>query len=294
MQLFVKDLTVIDSSYLCAERGMVGESWIVDVVLIGGLDQQNMVLDFGLVKKRLKALIDLEVDHKLLIPTEHHGVQVVGKANGMSSVSMETDKGYYALHAPNQAVAQVSASHINEGTVRDHLLRLLPKVLPDNVEQIELTLRPEEIPTPFYHYSHGLKKHDGNCQRIAHGHRSMIEIWLNGIRDAQLELEWAQRWQDIYLASTEDQSSFSQLEMSQWQPRISDESHYSFQYRAEQGLFELSVPKSRVELIETDTTVELLAEYILNTIKAEKQLDKPLKIYAYEGVGKGAIAQDDD
>jgi 6-pyruvoyl-tetrahydropterin synthase len=70
MQLFVNDLTVMDFSYLCKKRGMVGESWIVDVVLNGDLNEESMVLDFGHVKRDLKRLIDLHIDHKLLVPVE--------------------------------------------------------------------------------------------------------------------------------------------------------------------------------------------------------------------------------
>ena len=44
MNLFVNDLTVIDASYLCEKRGMVGESWILDVVMHGDLNEMSMAI----------------------------------------------------------------------------------------------------------------------------------------------------------------------------------------------------------------------------------------------------------
>ena len=68
MKLFVDNLTVIDCSYLHPHYGVLGESWICDLVLEGALDSQSMVMDFGQVKKQIKQAIDGWVDHCLLVP----------------------------------------------------------------------------------------------------------------------------------------------------------------------------------------------------------------------------------
>ena len=50
MKLFVRDLAVIDSSYLCERRGMVGGSWLVDHRDERLAQRDGMLLDFGRVK----------------------------------------------------------------------------------------------------------------------------------------------------------------------------------------------------------------------------------------------------
>ncbi|MFQ2319100.1 6-carboxytetrahydropterin synthase [Aeromonas caviae] len=292
MKLFVRDLTVIDSSYLCERRGMVGESWLVDIEMSGELNEMSMLLDFGRVKKLIKSIIDEEVDHKLLVPTECPLVHVHALDNDESTVDLLRPGRAIHLRCPAQGFAFIPAPQVDKESVTRYLLGVLAKRLPGNIKDLSLTLRQERIEGAFYHYSHGLKKHDGNCQRIAHGHRSPIEILVNGERDEELEFNWAERWADIYLGTEEDRVALGELALSERAEASLKEgnAHYiGFKYVAPQGLFQLAMPAAEVEMIDTDTTIELLAHYIAREVK--KQVgDKFVKIVAYEGVGKGAIA----
>ncbi|GIU10119.1 6-carboxytetrahydropterin synthase [Shewanella morhuae] len=286
MQLFVKDLTVIDFSYLCTKRGMVGESWIVDVLLEGGLDEQNMLLDFAKVKRTIKQTIDMVADHRLLVPTACSNVRWQQQGD---RVWMDFDSllGPMHLACPSQAFALVPSEQIDLSSVNAFLQKALRETLPKNVEGITLTLRHEILDTPYYHYSHGLRKHDGNCQRIAHGHRSPIHIFENGHPALKWDQYWAKRWHDIYLGSEEDLVSVDSLSLSA-QTRVCDDMHYGFHYQAPQGDFQLAIPKNCCDLIPHDTTVELLADFIATTLVAKVPTSQ-FKVVAFEGVGKGAI-----
>lgn len=275
--LFVDNLTVIDCSVLDPQRGLIGASWIVDIALLGELDQQSMVFDFGHVKKRIKQIIDETVDHKLLVPLQYANTHVQ-TTNGITHLSFTDQHGQAIEHvSPDDALCLIDTPAIDHAAVIQFLDAKIMAELPDNVSGLELSFRQEDDYAFYYCYSHGLKKHDGNCQRIAHGHRSRIQIWENGDRSRTWENRWSDQWQDIYIGSEEDVVQ-------------RDEQRTRFAYDAPQGHFELELNNERVYLIDSDSTVECIAEHIAKCLK-QAHPESSLRVKAFEGVGKGAIAQ---
>lgn len=286
MQLFVNDLTVIDFSYLCTKRGMVGESWIVDLTLHGELDEQNMVLDFSKVKKQVKRIIDDTVDHKLAIPSQwqHTLVTHIDNTDYIKVEFKQQSGAQISISSPDDAFCFIDAPSVTMEDVILHLASVIKPQLPSNVQKVELSLRAEDISGFYYHYTHGLKKHDGNCQRIAHGHRSKIQIFENGMKSPKLEKLWSSKWADIYVATEEDVVDAPQLEFLDL-----GEQQIGFKYESSQGKFELAMEQAAVYVMPVDTTVELIAQYIADKLKTEIP-ENSYKVIAYEGVAKGAIA----
>ncbi len=275
-RLFVEQLSVIDCAYLDAQRGLVGESWIVDIELDGALDDQSMVLDFAEVKKRLKRALDGSADHTLIVPLRYPGLELERRDGRISLNFRGPEAGPIEHHAPPQALTLLDAERVDSDSLAAHLQPILAREVPANVARVGLRLRHERIEGAYYHYTHGLKKHAGYCQRIAHGHRSRLEMRLGGHRDAALEAAWAQRWRDIYLGTREDL-----LQRQNGRLR--------FAYRAAEGEFELELPESRCDLLEGDSTVERIAEFLAARTAAEHP-GRDVEVRAYEGVMKGALA----
>lgn len=273
--LFVDQLTVIDCAYLDADRGLVGESWIVDLELEGDLDAQSMVLDFGEVKRRIKHAIDAGPDHTLLVPAQHPALHWEAQGE-QPALSFNSARGRIRHASPRCALTLLPVETVSAEALGRYLVEQLQNLLPGNAQQLRLQLRPEIIDGAQYHYVHGLKKHDGACQRIAHGHRSRLLIEVDGVRDPALEAVIAADLADAYIGSEEDRVG-------------GDGDHEHFAYTAPEGAFRLELPAEHCRLIPADSTVECIAEWLADTAQAQRP-GREIRVRAFEGVNKGALA----
>lgn len=274
MYLFVDQLTNVDFSFLDVKRGIVGETWLANVGLGGSLDPSGMICDFGAVKSAFRVWLDENLDHRLAVPTRSPALTYTLEQDYIH-LQWQSDIGAITMSAPIQAVALIPVTTITPESCVDWVVESVQHCIPEQVSNIDLNFTVETIPGAYYHYTHGLKKHHGNCQRIAHGHRSSIAIWRDGERDNQLERQWAEQWRDVYLASQEDILA-------------QDSEYYTFGYQAPQGTFKLQLPKDRCYLISTETTVENIAAHIHSVLQQNNPNSK-IKVKAFEGIGKGAM-----
>ena len=276
MRLFVDNLTNVDFSYLCPARGLVGETWIAHLELEGELDHQGMVCDFGIVKKAARQWLDSEMDHRLVVPKNSEHISIFSGEYGLE-IQLDSTPGKISVKSPEQAFCLAEVGSVTPHNMAHWCEEKLKECFGHGVSRLVVRFTEEDIHGPYYHYSHGLKKHDGNCQRIAHGHRSKIQIWRNGELCTQSMTDWAEGWKDIYIGTQMDCVR-------------KDDTHTSFAYQAAQGAFELTLPTSCCYFIDQDSTVENIALHIATQL-ATQHPGEQFTVKAYEGWSKGAIAE---
>lgn len=283
MKLFVKNLTHVDLSYFCPVRGVLGESWQADLVLTGKLNDESMICDFSIVKKKVKQWLDANLDHTLAVPAEHPSTDLSVLEDERVRFAFTHESGqHFECKAPSQAISQLPVTEITADNAAAWVEAQILDLLPAELEAISIRFHTEATEEAQYQYSHGLKKHDGNCQRIAHGHRSVIEIYRNAERDRALEADWATRWQDIYLGTEDDLIGIIEEQGIRY---------HHFSYVSGQGLFELITPSTQVYMLDCDTTVESLASHVAKQL-AKENVGDLIEVHAFEGIGKGAIFED--
>ena len=90
------------------------------------------------MKKNLKRLIDEYVDHKLLVPAEYSGSEVIhdDDSEQVETRFTCTDGRSIMLHCPAEAYAFVYSDEINMESVGVYLKEVLATHLPENVDNL--------------------------------------------------------------------------------------------------------------------------------------------------------------
>lgn len=275
--LFVEHISNLDFSFIDVDGQLTGQSWAVDLLLQGDLNEQGMLIDFGDIKKQLKADIESLWDHKLLVPAKRHGLRIQS-ANEVS-LRWNSPLGDYAYRGPRTGTYFVETEQLCKTMLEQHLQQwLLKKWQSQHIQKLSLRFREEQSDHAFFQYSHGLRLHKGACQRIAHGHRSKLNVFTKSGYCKTLSKALAQKLKNAYFVDKHTLKDTSQTQGT-------------LGYEAPEGYYELSLPKIQMIEIQSETTIENIAGALLQCQLLKKdQMSQIVAVQAYEGWHKGAIA----
>ncbi len=277
--LFLQRFTVLDFAYLAPQQGFQGESFHVSAELEGELDHQGFILDFGPAKKLLKAIVDESLDHKLVLPNHP---DLVGTAKGFRFADLE-------YHPPHEAIAVVENPEVTIAALEALLQTEAVEKLPANVKSVRFFLQQEGrfFHEPNFRYTHGLRLHEGNCQRLIHGHRNPIEVWLAGERQTKLEEFLALEWAGVHFAHAATVLNLSDLDMTVGRRQEKNPQQAELGYESPQGEFWARFPASKLVVLEQEPSIENIARLGWQRLIAEGA-PKEICVVAYEGINKGS------
>ncbi len=292
--LFYKHATVLDYAYLDDHKGVVGGALIVNAEFIGETDEEGVVYDFSYAKKKVKEIIDLECDHRLVAPA--HLVQT---KNGISKLEYKYgfNEELMTYECPEEGICQIPYAQVSKANIEAHLETLILKEMPKTVTAVKIELVEEVLPEgkPVFHYTHGLKEHYGNCQRLFHGHQNTVDVFINGDQVAELEEHLAKdvfKGNVHFLLWDNVSNKYEVLKYTDGQPavgRFPEIPKVEIQYESSQGIFKGSLPGRAIYFMDEETTVENLSIHFAKLVKSTCDLDDIVTVRAYEGIAKGSI-----
>lgn len=283
--LFYKNVTVLDFAYYSSEGKIVGDAFRVDIFLSGKKNDEEMILDFSLVKKQIKKIIDDICDHRLAIPKK------LTKKESLS-ITVEEDDFYYK--APEEAFYLLDAEVYSSEALARQLEKTILEQVPKNIDKVELSFESEAEKQSYFHYTHGLRDHGGNCQRLFHGHRNTVRVFLDHKREKGLESwlsenEFQSNVHFCYWDNVQNKNEFSDVQKRDLQiGRTSSNSLVHIAYESNQGYFEGKLSPREVYFMPTETTIENLSYNFAQIIRRNKQISSEIEVWGFEGIGKGA------
>jgi 6-pyruvoyl-tetrahydropterin synthase len=269
--LFLRDFSVLDYAYFDPRLGLQGESLYVSAALEGELDAQGFIFDFGPAKKLLKKIVDERLDHKFLVP------------KSLSSLSAPGEN--FEYEAPLEAIERIDSDSVNREALEAFLEQEARAVMPPNVRRVRFHLRedPRFLVEANFRYTHGLRLHEGNCQRLFHGHRNPVEVWLDGQRAPQWEGWLAREWEGAHFVHQETLRG-GDFQLGRRQKK--NPAQVEIYYRSPQGEFRAKMPASRIIVLATEPSIENIARLGYQLLEQEGLMGHT--VVAYEGLNKGS------
>ncbi len=290
LSLINNSLTVIDYAYVDETGGVRGDSLLVDVSLQGHTDQEGVIFDFSKAKKLIKKIIDEKVDHTLVISKS------LVKEESKERYCITNKKFHYS--APKEAFCVLDVDIITDEALRVYLERELLKQMTANIKNVAISLRRESDGENkyYFNYTHGLKDHYGNCQRLIHGHRSTIRVFKNEKRDFNLEADLFSMignsthfayWKNV--ANRDDiLSKINQNHITNIEGRLDIDEQVNITYVSSQGEYQGVFDLLDVYFLNEETTIENLSIHFAKKLYATTDQKDQIMVYISEGIGKGA------
>jgi 6-pyruvoyl-tetrahydropterin synthase len=302
VKIFVEHVCSLDSVILDAHHGPLGQTWRVDVVWSGDMDSTGMLIDFAVVKKIAKQLLEQRFDHKLFVSKDHVRKIFLGEDGSQDQIlvlhTSDTPQGFFALHTHRKSVEVCEAAALaglarqdTQGfasVLRDVLLSQKHNHVKDI--SLEISTPPNPCAGHEFFYLHSLCHHKGYCQRF-HGHRGFISVFESGQYDEDKSKTLAQHLNKKYLVPisylVSDWDNPVLKDILEHCPEITplkNELH-AFSYVSELGRTTLVLPKEKTVFLQAECTVENITLYMHSLFPQSTNLS--LKMY--EGCGKGAM-----
>jgi 6-pyruvoyl-tetrahydropterin synthase len=292
--LFVRDVGKIDCALFDPSQGITGQSWHVDVWLTGTLDENGFVFDFSPLKSLIKQTLSSTLDHSLIIPVQSQSVQYGESEWGerwtlRSKARGEAKETRWEYQCPKGSVFPIHSVSLKTSVIEAEFSRILRHRLPATVLGLAVKLREEAIATTeaSYRYTHGIQGHNGLCQRLFHGHRSRIEVFIGEERRPDLEHYIAR---EIFTSSIHI-ASLNQIKSGSGEigRRSASDAPITLGYAGTLGSYEATMPANRLFFVEAETSIEAIARELARVIKREEKTNDIVKVVAYEGIDKGAV-----
>ena len=295
--IFLNDITKIDSALFDPGRGVIGQTWRIDVSLTGPLNSNGFVLDFSEFKKMVRKVLKSSLDHALIIPINSQSVVFKGAGrgecwvmrsrNGKGGVEQE-----WTYVSPPGAVFPSRSIALNRQVLEQEVVRSLRHRLPPDILHISATLREDDTnPTEaVFRYTHGIADHSGMCQRLFHGHKSRILCYVGEERRPDYEHYLVRDilGSQVHIATPSQQKSGPLIPTGY---RGKTKEAVTLAYEGSQGYFEATMPADRIFMVEHETSIECITRELAKVVKREENTPEKVKIICFEGVDKGSMAE---